>query len=187
GTTQTDYDKVDRPNVVTDALTKSTYTTYDVLGRVTAIREGSATATPVKEFKYDTDLDDKVNKAGWIGLLAESKRHTTTGDYTTKITGYDTEYRPTGRQVIIPTNTMTTGLSGTYTYTYAYTPTGKPLSVTLPAKGGLATEKVITRYNEDGLPESTSGLAWYTSDATYSPYGEVLRTVSSAQPYRIWT
>ncbi|MFI8421199.1 RHS repeat-associated core domain-containing protein [Streptomyces sp. NPDC085479] len=179
GITQTQYDSADRPTIVTDALGQITYTTYDTLGRVTAVHEGSKLQDPVKSYTYDP--------AGALGMASESKRHTTTGDYTTKITGYDTEYRPTGRQVIIPANTMTTGLSGTYTYAYAYTPTGKPLSVTLPAKGGLPAEKVITRYNEDGLPESTSGLAWYTSDVTYSPYGEVLRSVSSAQPYRVWT
>ncbi|MCX5390546.1 polymorphic toxin-type HINT domain-containing protein [Streptomyces sp. NBC_00094] len=179
GTTTTQYDAADRPKAVTDALGQSTYTAYDVLGRVTAVREGSATATPVKEFTYD--------KAGALGLLEESKRHTTDGDYINRVTSVDTEYRPTSRQTVIPVNAKTTGLSGTYTYSYTYTPTGKPLSVTLPAKGGLASEKVITRYNEDGLPESTSGLSWYTTDATYSPYGEVLRTVSSAQPYRVWT
>ncbi|MER7912819.1 polymorphic toxin-type HINT domain-containing protein [Streptomyces sp. NPDC096068] len=179
GTTTTQYDAADRPSVVTDALGQSIHTTYDVLGRTTAVREGSATATPVKEFKYDKD--------GALGLLEESKRHTTSGDYVNRITGYDIEYRPTGRETVVPSNAMTTGLSGTYAYSYTYTLTGKPLSTTLPAKGGLASEKVITRYNEDGLPEATSGRDWYTTDATYSPYGEVLRTVSSAQPYRVWT
>ncbi|MDV5143289.1 polymorphic toxin-type HINT domain-containing protein [Streptomyces sp. SBC-4] len=179
GITQTQYDNADRPTNVTDALGQTTYTTYDVLGRITAVHEGSKLQDPVKTYTYDP--------TGALGLPSESKRHTTTGEYITKVTGYDTEYRPTGRQVIIPANAMTTGLSGTYTYGYTYTLTGKPLSVTLPAKGGLLAEKVITRYNEDGLPESTSGKAWYTSDVTYSPYGEVLRSVSSAQPYRIWT
>ncbi|MEU5216495.1 polymorphic toxin-type HINT domain-containing protein [Streptomyces sp. NPDC020807] len=179
GITQTQYDAADRPTIVTDATGQTTYTTYDTLSRVTTVHEGSKLQDPVKVYTYDV--------AGALGLPSESKRHTSTGDYVTKVTGYDTEYRPTGRQVIIPSNAMTTGLSGTYTYGYSYTLTGKPLSVTLPAKGGLPTEKVITRYNEDGLPESTSGHAWYTSDVTYSPYGEVLRSVSSAQPYRVWT
>ncbi|MGW4780002.1 polymorphic toxin-type HINT domain-containing protein [Streptomyces filamentosus] len=178
GITQTQYDNADRPTLGTDALGQTTHTTYDVLGRVTAVRNGSQSGTLAKSYTYDTIA---------LGLPTESKRHTTTGDYINRVTGYDTEYRPTSRQTVIPQNTMTTGLDGTYTYTYTYTPTGKPLSVTLPAKGGLPAEKVITRYNEDGLPEATSGLAWYTSDVTYSPYGEVLRSVSSAQPYRIWT
>ncbi|MFC8765779.1 polymorphic toxin-type HINT domain-containing protein [Streptomyces sp. NPDC057193] len=187
GTTKTEYDDADRPKSVIDALDKSTYTTYDVLGRITAVREGSATGTPTKSFKYDTNDDEEKNEVGWIGLQAQATRHTTNGDYITKVTGYDTEYRPTGRQVVIPTSSMTTSLSGTYSYNYSYTLTGRPLSVTLPAKGGLAAEKVITRYNEDGLPETTSGTDWYTSDVTYSPYGEALRIVSSAQPYRVWT
>jgi RHS repeat-associated protein len=94
-------------------------------------------------------------------------------------TGTETEIAAAG--------TSTAGLSGKYAYGYTYTPTGKPLSVTLPEIGGLPREKVVTRYNSDGLPESTSGLTWYTSDVTYSPYGEPLRTVSGAQPYRVWT
>ncbi|MFI9114113.1 HNH/ENDO VII family nuclease [Streptomyces venezuelae] len=179
GITRTEYDSADRPTIVIDALLQTTYTTYDVLGRTTAVHEGSKLQDPVKSYTYDP--------AGALGLASESKRHTPNGDYTTKITGYDSEYRPTGREIVVPPNAMTTGLSGTYAYAYTYTSTGKPLSVTLPAKGGLSAEKVITRYNEDGLPESTSGNAWYTSDVSYSSYGEVLRSVSSAQPYRVWT
>ncbi|MFF4245404.1 polymorphic toxin-type HINT domain-containing protein [Streptomyces sp. NPDC001822] len=174
------YDDADRKISSTNkALKKTTFTTYDKLDRPLAIREGSATATPVKEFTYDLP--------GAVGLPAASIRHTAGGDYISRVTGYDTDYRPTGRETVIPSNAMTTGLSGTYQYQYAYTPTGKPLSVTLPAKGGLAAEKVITRYDTEGAPESTSGLNWYTSDVTYSPYGEVLRTVSGPQPYRVWS
>ncbi|MEU2549914.1 polymorphic toxin-type HINT domain-containing protein [Streptomyces roseolus] len=179
GTTQTTYDDADRPTIVTDAQGKSTFTVYDALGRVTSVHEDSLLTDPVKKYTYD--------RTGLLGLPYESIRHTTTGDYVNRVTGYDTEYRPTGRETVIPSNAMTTGLSGTYAYAYTYTPTGKPLATTLPAKGGLAAEKVITRYDEDGLPESTSGINWYTSDATYSPYGQVLRSVSSAQPYRVWT
>ncbi len=179
GTTETHYDEADRPVEVTDQLQQSTKTTYDTLGRVTEVNGGPTAAPQIKRFTYDM--------TGALGLPWESKRVTSAGEYIDRVTGYDTEYRPTGRETVIPQNTMTTGLSGTYSYAYTYTPTGKPLSVTLPAKGGLNNEKVITRYTEDGLPESTSGHSWYTTDITYSPYGEVLRTVSGAQPYRVWT
>ncbi|MFF7138730.1 polymorphic toxin-type HINT domain-containing protein [Streptomyces sp. NPDC008196] len=180
GTTDTWYDAADRPNRVRDARGQETFTEYDVLGRVRYVRQGSATATPSKEYLYD-------EAPGGIGRPTSTKRHTDTGDYVSRVTGYDAEYHLTGAETVIPANSMTTGLSGTYAYTYTYTSTGKPLSVTLPAVGGLAREKVVTRYTGDGLPESTSGQTWYTSDATYSPYGEVLRTVSAAQPYRVWT
>ncbi|GAA3973606.1 polymorphic toxin-type HINT domain-containing protein [Streptomyces plumbiresistens] len=180
GTTDTWYDTADRPNRVKNARAQETFTEYDVLGRVRYVRQGSATATPVKEFKYD-------EAPGGIGQLLESIRHTDTGDYINRVTGYNADSQVTGSETVIPANAMTTGLSGTYSYSYAYTPTGKPQSVTLPGKGGLAQEKVVTRYNGDGLAESTSGQSWYTADATYSPYGEVLRTVSGSQPYRVWT
>ncbi|MET8566243.1 HNH/ENDO VII family nuclease [Streptomyces flaveolus] len=180
GTTSTWYDDADRPNRVLNARKQEVFTEYDPLGRPRYVRQGSATASPVREYTYD-------DAPGGIGKPSSSIRHTADGDYVNRVTGYDSEYHVTGTETVIPANSMTTGLSGTYAYSYTYTPTGKPLSVTLPAKGGLASEKVVTRYNADGLPESTSGLTWYTSDATYSPYGEALRTVSATQPYRVWT
>ncbi|MFE9097640.1 DddA-like double-stranded DNA deaminase toxin [Streptomyces sp. NPDC007264] len=180
GTTDTWYDEADRPYRVRNARQQETFTEYDALSRVKYVRQGSATATPVKEYSYD-------DTPGGIGRLSASVRHTADGDYINRVTGYDADYHPTGSETVVPANSMTTGLAGTYSYAYTYTPTGKPQTVTMPAAGGLAKEKVVTRYSGDGLPESTSGLTWYTADATYSPYGEVLRTVSGSQPYRVWT
>lgn len=180
GKTETWYDSADRPNRVKNARQQEIFTEYDVLGRVRFVRQGSASATPYKTYTYD-------EASGGIGKPSSSVRHTTTGDYVNRVTGYDAEYHVTGSETVIPDDATTTGLAGTYAYEYTYTPTGKPLSVTLPAVGGLAREKVVTRYNSDGLPESTSGQTWYTADATYSPYGEVMRTVSGSQPYRVWT
>ncbi|HET6354597.1 RHS repeat-associated core domain-containing protein [Streptomyces sp.] len=173
------YDDADRQTSATD-VRGTVHTAYDELGRVLAVREGSATSAPVKEYTYDGVI-------GAVGQRSSAIGHDASGDYISRITGYDAAYQPTGREVVIPANAMTTGVSGTYKYTYTYTPTGKPLSVTLPAAGGLAQEKVITRYNSDGLAESTSGQTWYTGDITYSPYGEVLRTVTGPQPHRVWT
>ncbi|MBT2487693.1 hypothetical protein J7E96_03905 [Streptomyces sp. ISL-96] len=180
GSTTTGYDAADRVTSVTDPVRGSVYSSYDVLSRVTAVREGSPTSAPVKEFTYDT-------LPAALGLPVASIRHDASGDYVNRVTGYDIGYRPTGSETVIPANTMTTGVSGTYAYSHTYTPTGKPLTTTLPAKGGLAAEKIVTRYNEDGLPQSTSGDTWYTADVTYSAYGEAMRTVSGPQPYRVWT
>ncbi|TVZ83701.1 RHS repeat domain-containing protein [Streptomyces sp. BK340] len=180
GTTRTWYDDADRPNRTRNGRLQETFTEYDPLGRVRFVREGSATSTPVREYTYD-------DAPGGIGKLAGSIRHTDSGDYVNRVTGYDANYNPTGAETVIPANSMTTGLAGTYSYAYSYTPTGKRQSVTLPAAGGLAKEKVVTRYDSDGLAESTSGLTWYTADVTYSPYGEPLRVVSGSQPSRVWT
>lgn len=179
GTSTTAYDAADRPYSVTDSRS-TVFTSYDELSRITAVRPDSATAAPTKSYTYDT-------LPGALGLPVASTRHDASGDYVNRVTGYDIGYRPTGTATVIPANSMTTGISGTYSYSYTYTSTGKPLTATLPAKGGLAAEKVITRYNEDGLPESTSGASWYTADVTYSAYGEPMRTVSGPQPYRVWT
>ncbi|MFJ8603662.1 polymorphic toxin-type HINT domain-containing protein [Streptomyces shenzhenensis] len=180
GTTYTWYDDADRANHTKNARQQEIFTEYDPLGRVKAVRQGSASAMPYKEYTYD-------DAPGGIGQPASSIRHTDTGDYINRVTGYDADYHPTGAETVIPAGPMSTGLAGTYAYSYTYTPTGRQQSVTLPAVGGLAKEKVVTRYNNDGLPESTSGLTWYTADTTYSPYSEPLRTVTGSQPVRVWT
>ncbi|MFJ4436145.1 polymorphic toxin-type HINT domain-containing protein [Streptomyces sp. NPDC088923] len=181
GDSSFEYDDAGRQTKATDTLGRATSTDYDVLGRVTKVREGDKSGDPVKEYTYDT-------LPGALGQPVSSTQHDSTGDYTTRVTGYDAAYRPTGKDVIIPKNDFTKGLDrNAYSYQYTYTPTGQPLSVTLPAVGGLAAERVLTRYDEDGLAESTSGIDWYTSDTTYSPFGEVLRSVSGKQPSRLWT
>ncbi|KOV64933.1 hypothetical protein ADL01_27635, partial [Streptomyces sp. NRRL WC-3618] len=81
---------------------------YDDLGRVTYVREGSATANPVKSFSYDS-------LPGALGQPVTSVRHTSGGDYISRVTGYDTDYRPTGTETVIPAaGPATAGLSGTY-------------------------------------------------------------------------
>ncbi|MDF3146227.1 ricin-type beta-trefoil lectin domain protein, partial [Streptomyces sp. T21Q-yed] len=172
------YDAAGRQRSATNSRQQTTYTDYDEIGRVVAVRLGSEAADPFKTFEYDMP--------GALGKPVSSTRHDASGDYVDRVTAYDIEYRPTAREIVIPASAGPK-LGGTYKYAYTYTRSGKQLSVQVPAVGGLSGEKVVTRYNEDGLPESTSGLDWYTSDVTYSPYGEPLRTVSGPQPYRVWT
>ncbi|MFJ9828924.1 polymorphic toxin-type HINT domain-containing protein [Streptomyces sp. NPDC101160] len=176
------YDDLDRQVWAKDSLNRAQYTTYDALGRKTELRDDSATGPLVSKWTYDT-------LTGAKGYPVASTRYYGGAAYTSEITGYDTEYRPTGTKITIPdvVNT-TTGLAGTYAYSSTYTLTGKPQSVTLPATpGGLAAEKVITRYNAEGMPITTSGLDWYTTDTIYSPFGDVLRTTSGDAGRRVWT
>ncbi|MGV5039029.1 ricin-type beta-trefoil lectin domain protein, partial [Streptomyces sp. NRAIS4] len=184
GTTTTTYDDLDRPVTTTTGKTTADETTvwtgYDALGRISEQRLGSDTGTRLTSYTYDSLPDS-------LGQPVSSTRYTDGKAYTTAVTGYDSEYRPTGKSITIPDTAVTKGLAGTYSYSFTYTATGKLASTTVPAAGGLAAEKIVDRYNGDGLQVSTSGTAWYTADVDYSPYREVLRAVTGEQPYRVWT
>ncbi|MFG3292701.1 ricin-type beta-trefoil lectin domain protein [Streptomyces sp. NPDC048179] len=183
GTTTTTYDDLDHKLTTTDDRGITVWTGYDALGRTTEQRLDDDQGDLLTKFTYDTIPGAK-------GQPVSATRYNDGVPITTTVTGYDAEYRPTGKNITIPfslTTTATTGLDATYSYSYAYTKTGLQQSVTTPAVGGLSQEKVITRYNADGLPTSTSGLDWYTAETSYSPYGEVLRTVTGEMPNRVWT
>lgn len=164
-----------------DSLNQTQHTLYDELGRTTELRDDSASGPLVTKWTYDT-------LPGAVGYPVASIRYYGNDAYISEVTGYDTEYRPTGSKITIPSSSATAGLHGTYTYSNTYTPTGKPQSVTLPGTpGGLTEEKVITRYDGEGSPITTSGHAWYTGGTVYNPFGQVLRTVSGQAPRRVWT
>ncbi|MEU5068879.1 ricin-type beta-trefoil lectin domain protein [Streptomyces virginiae] len=176
------YNNLDQQVSATSAHNVTQYTTYDALGRRTALRDGSVNADPTATWTYDTLTGGKGQPVAVTRKWADGKY------YKTEVTGYDSEYRPTGSRITIPDLPSTTGLAGTYAYSTTYTPTGQVQSTTLPATvGGLAAEKLVTRYNTDGMVQTVSGLTWYTADTIYSPYGEVLRTASGNAPHRVWT
>ncbi|MEU8134954.1 RHS repeat domain-containing protein [Streptodolium elevatio] len=178
GITTFSYDNGGRLIGSTDARGNTLATTYDAVGRKTTLRASDRYGPKLAEWFYDT-------APGGIGQLAKSVRYDGADQYVNAVTGYDREYRPLGTAVTIPDSAG--ALKGTYTTTQTYTLTGKVAEVSLPSAGGLPTERVVTRYSSDGLPISTSGHSWYTSDVIYSPYGEVLRTQSGAAPTRLWT
>lgn len=171
------YDNAGRQKTVTDSRGVTLEFEFDELGR--------------KKAEYQVTGETRTKLASWEwdtlakGLLTSSTAYEGTAEYTTLITGYDAEYQVTGRKVKIPA--AAGALAGEYTYGYTFTPTGKPATATLPAGGGLAAEKLITRYNDEGLPLTTSGLDWYINDTTYDPEGRVLQTSSGSAPYRLWT
>ncbi|TQK52560.1 intein/RHS repeat-associated protein [Streptomyces sp. SLBN-118] len=175
------YNSLDQQIRSTDAVGRTQHTLYDVLGRQTELRDDSASGPLVAKWTYDS-------LPGAKGHPVASTRYNDGAAFTSEVTGYDTEYRPTGSKITIPNTSVTAGLAGTYAYTNTYTATGKPQSVQLPATpGGLASEKLITRYDSEGSPVTTSGLSWYTADTRYSSFGEVLRTASGEAPRRVWT
>ncbi|KUL40871.1 ricin-type beta-trefoil lectin domain protein [Streptomyces regalis] len=181
GKTTTAYDVLDRPELVTDQ-NAAVYTLYDELSRPTEQHLGSATGTMLSKTVYDTLI-------GGVGLPTSQTRYYSDGQaYTTSVTGYTADYQPTGQKISIPESVaMSYGLEKDYAYSFEYSESGLVEAVNLPRVGTLPAERLVIRYNEDGLPVSTSGLAWYTSQTSYSPYGQVLRTVSGENPNRVWT
>ncbi|NXY96974.1 ricin-type beta-trefoil lectin domain protein [Streptomyces sp. BR123] len=175
------YNNLDQKVSTTDSSGRTQFTTYDVLGRATELRDNAADGPLIASWTFDS-------LPGAKGLPVASTRFEGIAAFKSEVTGYDTEYRPTGTKTTIPEVPSTKGLAGTYAYTTTYTPRGQVQSTTVPATpGGLAAEKLITRYDAEGMAKSFSGLSWYTSDVVYSPYGQVLRTASGNAPNRVWT
>ncbi|MFB7264845.1 ricin-type beta-trefoil lectin domain protein [Streptomyces nojiriensis] len=175
------YNNLDQQVTSSNVYGAAQYTKYDPLGRKTELRDDSETGSLVATWTYDT-------LPGGKGQPVASTRNWGAASYKSEVTSYDSEYRPTGVRVTIPDLPGTKGLAGSYAYSTTYTATGKVQSTTLPATiGGLAAEKLITRYNADGMVQTMSGLSWYTADTVYSPFGEVLRTASGNAPHRVWT
>ncbi|MFJ3841864.1 polymorphic toxin-type HINT domain-containing protein [Streptomyces sp. NPDC090054] len=181
GRSEFGYNNLDQQTWAKDSSGRTQHSVYDRLGRTTELRDNAADGPLVAAWTYDSLPNAK-------GLPVSSTRYEGGAAYRSEVTGYDNEYRPTGSKITIPDVPATKGLAGTYAYSTTYTPTGKVQSTTLPATpGGLAAEKLVTRYNADGMPQTLSGLTWYTADVKYSPFGDILRTSSGNAPNRVWT
>ncbi|MEU3603562.1 polymorphic toxin-type HINT domain-containing protein [Streptomyces sp. NPDC006798] len=181
GTSSTEYDLANRPVLSTDGRGVKVWTKYDELSRAVEQRLNDDKGDLLRTSTYDT-------VAGAVGLPASVTRYTDKLPYVSQITGYTADYQPTGKKLTLPDTVATAhGLQQTYSYSFEYTQDGQLKQTMLPAAGSLAAEKIITRYNADGLPVSTSGKEWYTTDTEYSVYGQVVRTVSGANPSRVWT
>ncbi|MEW1552198.1 ricin-type beta-trefoil lectin domain protein, partial [Streptomyces tsukubensis] len=181
GTSTTEYDTANRPVLLTDGRGVKVWAKYDELGRPLEQRLNDSTGDLLQTSTYDTVV-------GAVGLPVSVTRYTDGLPYTSEITGFTADYQPTGKKLTLPDSIATThGLQKTYSYTFGYTKGGQLRETTLPAAGALTAEKIITRFNADGLPVSTSGKEWYTTDAEYSVYGQVVRTVSGSNPNRVWT
>ncbi|UYQ66674.1 polymorphic toxin-type HINT domain-containing protein [Streptomyces peucetius] len=181
GTTRTTYDHRDRPQTVTNARNITVWTGYDELSRPKEQRLDSSGGTLLSAYTYDT-------APGGKGLPASVARYTDGQPYTMKVGGYTDDYAPLSTTLTLPqTLADTWGLDSSYTYSYGYNDKGQLESATLPAVGGFDAEKIVTRFNSEGLPLSVSGKDWYGAEVVYSPYGQVQRSTLGAQPNRVWT
>ncbi|TXS09924.1 sugar-binding protein, partial [Streptomyces sp. ms191] len=181
GTTRSTYDHRDRPLTVTNARGVKVWNSYDELSRPKQQRLNDANGTLLADLTYDT-------VPGGKGMPATAVRYTDGLAYTQKVNGYTKDYQPTSTTLSLPqTIADTWGLAKDYTYGYSYSDTGALEEAQLPAVGKFAAEKMVVRYNKEGLPLSVSGKDWYGAETVYSPYGQVLRSTLGAQPYRVWT
>ncbi len=181
GATVTKYDSRDRPETVTNARGIKTWTGYDELSRPTQQRLNDKNGTLLSEYAYD-------DATGGKGLPSSVKRYTDGLPYELKVGGFTSDYQPTSTTLSLPPSIASTwGVSPSYRYDYTYTDTGQLKEASLPAAGNLAAEKLVVRYDKDGLPLSVSGKDWYGAEAVYSSYGQLLRATLGAQPNRVWT
>lgn len=181
GTTTTTYDHRDRPVTTTNARGVTVWTGYDQLSRPVEQRLDGSTGDLLARSTYDS-------APGGKGLPASSVRVTDGQEYTMSVGGYTADYQPRSTTLALPDSLATTwGLRKSYTSTYNYSDTGLLLDGTIPAAGAFDSEKLVVRYNEEGLPLSVSGKDWYGSEAMYSPYGQLLRSTLGAQPHRVWS
>ncbi|MFJ2723072.1 restriction endonuclease fold toxin, partial [Streptomyces sp. NPDC087437] len=152
-----------------DAAGKILAYSYDPLGRKTG------------QYSSNTTKNSTTQLAGWAydtllkGQLDSSTRYDGGKAYTKKVTAYDSLYRPTTTQLILPaTDVLVTSgaVTATLQFSTYYNLDGTPQYTSEPAAGGLSAETVNTTYNDIGLPLTVQGTNAYLLGASYSPTGQ---------------
>jgi RHS repeat-associated protein len=164
GLTTTTYDDLDQVRLVKDAREKALAFTYDATGRKTAEFDTSETGPKLAEWTYDTARKGQPTSAiRYSGGVA----------YTTSYSLYDNLNRPGKTTYTIPSVDGEQALAGTYDFGITYNLDDTVQTVGYPAGGGLAAEKVTTKYDADDLQrpvQLTSDLSstTYVADTNYS-------------------
>jgi RHS repeat-associated protein len=179
GTTSTTYDASGNAVTSTDAAGVVLTTTYDVLNRPVLTYRGSPSEKLVERV-YDTATKG-------IGRLASETRFNGaagTDGYTRSVGAYDGRGRVLSEAYTAPA-TLGSALAGTYAYAYTYNSADLPTSITYPAAGGLASEKVSTGYySGSGFASSlTTNLA---GSPSYVPPSGATYTGSGLVETRTW-
>ncbi|MGW0534971.1 polymorphic toxin-type HINT domain-containing protein [Streptomyces sp. NPDC003032] len=163
GTTKSFYDDRGQLTTTTDQRGTTLASVYDNLGRKTELREGSATGDLRAKWVYDTI-------SGAKGQLAETTRYVGGNPYTSKVTQYDSQYRPTRTAVVIPDSEK--GLAGTYQSGTSYLPSGLVGGVSYSAAGSLPAGSFSTTYEKQTLrPVSVLGDG-FKADTGYTFTGK---------------
>ncbi|GAA2490717.1 RHS repeat-associated core domain-containing protein [Actinocorallia cavernae] len=181
GTTIRSYDDRGLLTSTKDARGTVLAHVYDGLDRQTELREGSATGTLRAKWTYDT-------VSGAKGLLAESTRYVDGAAYTSKITQYDSLYRPARSALVVPEREG--ALAGTYQTGTSYLPSGLVKGVSYSAAGSLPGGGYSYTYEPDTLrPVAVLGDG-FKEETSYSETGKPLQykmygTAAGAKPVQV--
>jgi RHS repeat-associated protein len=145
GNSSTTYSYEGDALTTTDAKTEMVTNVYDRLRRRTDTYAGTTTGTLLAHWTYDA-----TSVANAKGRPTAATSYSGGAAYTTAVTAYDSRGRATGKRWDIPS--AAGALAGSYAYTYGFDLADNPVSVTMPAAGGLPVESVTTVLNRAGLP-----------------------------------
>jgi RHS repeat-associated protein len=166
------YDEVGNLTTSTDAAGRTTWMGYDELNRQREKREGGPAGTLLASWSYDAP--------GELGMIDYSSSFNGGNEYRTDVAGYDHAGRPTGKDIVVPSNARTGDLAGTYRYGYAYGtgPDAGLRATTYPEAAGLREETVSTQRTNLDLPATLAGSdgypAGYVSATRYDPFGRMV-------------
>ncbi|WP_233444713.1 polymorphic toxin-type HINT domain-containing protein [Streptacidiphilus albus] len=197
-TTYGPYDDMGNLEQTTDPRGQTLSYQYDWDNRVTGEYSGPFTATPdptkqLSGYVYDT-LENGYPTSATEYVSSTANNVTTVSAYTQAVTGYNTDYQPTGTSTTIPSADGFTAPAGTsqptagavtFADSATYTPiTGELASTTYGHDGGLPAETVNNGYDLQGLQNSSGSTltsstgatssAYYLDNAIYTPMGQQL-------------
>ncbi|MGX1480876.1 UNVERIFIED_CONTAM: RHS repeat-associated protein [Streptomyces canus] len=184
GTATTGYTNLDQTSWTKDGAGRVTVFAYDVLGRTTDTWSATSTADLTSTLEEQVDANKLTHYA--YDTLAKGQQDSSTryvggastsgSAYTKQVTAYDSLYRATTTQVVLPAGDalVTSGAvpSSTLAFSTYYNIDGTPQYTSEPAAGGLSAETVNTEYNGLGLPTAVSGTTGYLLGASYSALGQ---------------
>ncbi|MGW5579021.1 RHS repeat-associated core domain-containing protein [Micromonospora chokoriensis] len=161
--------------------TPDLYNTYDRLGRLLTVREGSLTGAKRIENTYDLPLK---------GLTKSTSRWIGSDEYRDEVVTVDAQYRPTQTKVTLPATQAgfcgVTATTCTFTSKATYRADGSPNTLTMPAAGGLDEEVLTYKYDStDALPNQLAtnygDVSYYAIQSGYTNLNELSTLTRSTE------